>query len=78
MIDDLFENLMQGDIDLKKIMMSATHAGKPKGVNADHLSKVWWIDLYTARRTLDTTTQSYTRKDNPTLSCNYGTNDRML
>ena len=59
-------------------MMSATHAGKPKGVNADHLSKVWRIGLDTARRTLEATTQSSNRKYNPTLSRDYGTNDRML
>ena len=62
MIDNLFEKSMQGDIDHDKIMMIATHAGKPKGVNTDHLSKVWQIDLDTKRCALDATTQPSMRK----------------
>jgi hypothetical protein len=59
-------------------MLSATHAGKTKGVDATHLSKMWRIDLKTAERTLDVTSQNSKRVDNPTLSRNYATNDRML
>ena len=78
MLDDLFEKSMKGEIDLDEIMVSASHAGKSKGIEAHHLSKTWRIPMDAAERTLDITSQSSMRKDNPTLSRNYGTNDRML
>jgi transposase InsO family protein len=78
LLDDLFEKSMRGDIDLDEIMVSASHAAKAKGIDAHHLSKTWRINLDSAQQTLDVTTQSNVRKDNPTLSRNYGTNDRML
>jgi hypothetical protein len=59
-------------------MLSATHAGKTKGVDATHLSKMWRIDLKMAKRTLEATSQNSKQVDNPTLSTNYATNDRML
>jgi hypothetical protein len=59
-------------------MVSAAHAGRTKGVKAEHLAKTWRIDLETAQKTLDITSQKSTRTDNPTLSRNYSTNDRML
>ena len=46
---------MSGDIDLDGIMVSASHANMSKGIDAEHLSKVWWIDVETARKTLDDT-----------------------
>jgi hypothetical protein len=49
---------MQGNIDLNKVMLSATHAGKTKGVDATHLSKMWRIDLQTAESTLEVTSQN--------------------
>jgi hypothetical protein len=64
--------------DLNKVMLSATHTMKTKGIDASLLSKMWRIDLKMAERTLDVTSQSNKRVDNPTLSHNYGTNDRML
>jgi hypothetical protein len=77
-LDDLFSEATQGEIDLDEVMLSATHAGKTKGVDVTHLSKMWRIDLKMAGRTLEVTCQSSKRVDNPTLSRNYGTNDRML
>jgi hypothetical protein len=77
-LDDLFSEATRGEIDLDEVMLSATHAGKTKGVDATHLSKMWRVDLKTAERTLEVTSQSSNRVDNPTLSRNYGTNDRML
>ncbi len=59
-------------------MISSTTAGKQKGVDAVLLSKLWRIDLETAERTLGVTSQRVNRTDDPTLSRNYGTNDRML
>jgi hypothetical protein len=65
-------------IDLDEVMLGATHADKSKCIDAAHLSKIWCINLKTAERTLDVTSQGNKRVDNPTLSQNYGTNDRML
>ena len=47
-------------------------------VLADHLSKIWKIDLESAKRTLDITTQHSKRVENPKMSRNYATGDRML
>jgi hypothetical protein len=77
-LDDLFDEVTRGEIDLDEILLSATQAGKSKGIDATHLSKIWRIDRKTAERTLEVTSQSSKRVDNPTLSRNYGTNDRML
>ena len=74
-IPDTSEN---SDKILDEIMISATHAMPPKGVTAQDLSKVWRIDLATAKRTLQVTTQLQRRKDDPSLTRNYKTNDRML
>ena len=57
---------------------SGTTASKPKGVSAEFLSKIWRIDVKDAQRTLEVTTQLLKRADDPTLSRNYPTNDRML
>ena len=78
LLDSLFDEVRQGEIDLDTIFVSATHAGRPKGIDAAHLSKVWRIDLDAAKRTLEITSQASKRSDDPTLSRNYGTNDRML
>ena len=77
-LDDLFESVTRGEVDLDGIMASAAHAGRSKGVDAAHLSKMWRIDLKSAKRTLEVTSQNSKRTDDPTLSRNYGTNDRML
>eukprot|EP00957_Ditylum_brightwellii_P007892 597608-Ditylum_brightwellii.AAC.1 len=59
-------------------MTSATHACKPKGIDPTHLSKVWRISHEQAVNTIDATLQHSQRMDDPKLSRNYGTNDRML
>jgi hypothetical protein len=59
-------------------MASAVHAKPRRNTTAEHLSKVWRIDLETARKTLDITSQNCGRTDNPELSRNYTTNDKML
>ena len=58
--------------------MSATHAEKPKGVTADHISKIWRISEEEAKRTLEVTTQLSKQDAESTLSRNFGTNDRAL
>jgi hypothetical protein len=77
-LDEIYEIVAQGEIDLNKIMVSAAHAGKLKGVDPAHLSKTWKIDLQTAQRTLKVVSQNNKRTDDPTLSRNYGANKRML
>ena len=77
-IDDIFEEASMGEINLDEAMLGAAHAGKTTGVDPAVLAKLWRIDLKTAERTLEVTTQNCKRVDNPTLARNYGTNDRML
>ena len=67
-----------GYCDPDNIFVSPAHAERHQGVKAEHLSKVCIIDIYQAKDTLDITTQEIGRTDNPKLSRNYGTNDRML
>ena len=59
-------------------MASATHARKSRGFDAEHLSKVWKIDMSSAQQTIETTSQNIRRTHDPKLSQNYGTNDRIL
>eukprot|EP00957_Ditylum_brightwellii_P114014 8693460-Ditylum_brightwellii.AAC.1 len=59
-------------------MTSATHAGKPKGIDPTHQSKVWKISHEQAVNTIDATTQHSQQMDDSKLSRNYGTNDQML
>ena len=78
LLDELYAGSLRGEIDLDEIMISAAHAGRTTGLTAANLAKTWRINLETAERTIDITSQHSERKDNPTLSRNYGTNDRML
>jgi hypothetical protein len=78
LLDGILDHAMNGEIDLDEVMASAAHARRPKGIDATHLSKVWKITHEQAEKTLETTTQHSQRKDDPKLSRNYGTNDRML
>ena len=64
--------------DLDDLMASTAQAGKPTGVDPKHFSKIWRISHEDAKNTIDVTTQSSIQKDNPVLSRNYSTNDRML
>ena len=63
---------------VEEFFSHATTASRPHGVTPEHLSKVWCISLEDARRTIDTTTQTSVQTQDSTLSCNYGTNNRML
>jgi hypothetical protein len=69
---NLYDRATKGEIDLDAIMISAAHAGKSKGVDPAHLSKIWKIDLKTGERTLDVVSQNNNRTDDPKLSRNYG------
>lgn len=48
------------------------------GVSPNHLSKIWKIDLPTARRTLGVTSQLKKQDTAGEFSRNYSTNDQML
>ena len=78
MLDDFYSKATKGNIYLDDIVVSATHTSRPKGIDASHLSKIWIIDLDSVKRTLEFTSHHSKMNDNPTLSRNYGTNDRML
>ena len=69
----------KGQLNFDDIFVSATTASnKYRGADAAHLSKIWRIDHEMAEATLEITSQRNRRKDNPKLSRNYGTGDRML
>ena len=63
---------------VEEFFSHATNASRPRGVTPEHLSKVWCISPEDARRTIDTTTQTSVWTQDPTLSCNYSTNNHML
>jgi len=66
------------NFDLDSYMAAAAHARPSRNVTAERLSKVWRIDLETAKRTIDITTQNSAREIDPKLSRNYSTNDKMI
>ena len=66
------------EVLLDNFMASTTQAGKSRGVDPKNLSKIWRIIHEDAQRTIYVTTQTSIRTDDPTLSRNYSTNDRML
>ena len=63
---------------VEEFFSHVTNTSRPRGVTPEHLSKVWRISPEDARRTIDTTTQTSVRTQDPTLSHNYGTKDCML
>ena len=90
-VEDLFAQIgepVSGGIDLEDFMSkavpldgfesSAAHARVRRDVTPEHLSKVWRIDLDTAARTIEQTSQHSARVSPESLSRNYRTNDRML
>ena len=78
LLDKIHVDTMEGCLNLDKIMVSAIQEGKHKGVEPNHLAKIWRIDHDVTKKTIDITTQRSVQSDNPKLSRNYGTNDRML
>lgn len=77
-MNEMIEDEASGQIDFDEVMASATYAKPSKGVTASHLSKIWKIDLKTAQQTVDATSQLRKHSEDPSMSRNYGTNDRML
>ena len=75
------ETLLEIDLDNRDDSIVSLKAkigavGKrPKGVIADHLSKIWSIDTDTAKRTIDVTTQLCKHGVTDHLSRQFSTND---
>ena len=44
-------------MDLDEFLVPAVQVGKPRGLDAEHLSKVWRISHEDAQRTIDVTSQ---------------------
>merc|ERR1711884_996014 len=53
-------------------------AGKPKGVTAEHLCKVWSINKEEADKTINCTTQLKQQDTDGHISRSFSTNDRIL
>ena len=69
--DDLDPLELDDDMNqalLDNFMASTAQAGKLRGVDPKHLSTIWRITHEDAQRTIDVTTQTSTRTDDPTLS----------
>ena len=67
---DLFGDDIDLDGLLEQAFVGSTTAAKPQGVLVEHLSKIWRIDLKTAKKTLDVTTQLLRRSEDTALSRN--------
>jgi Reverse transcriptase (RNA-dependent DNA polymerase) len=76
-LSEVESDYLEDDLDVF-FQASSTTAGRVRGVDPAHLSKVWRISHEDAKRTLDNTSQHSLRSDDTTLSRNYGTGDRML
>ena len=58
--------------------VSATHASKPKGINKEHIMKIWRVSEDEAWRTLEVTTQLKMQDAESNLPRALSTNDWML
>ena len=67
-----------GELDFDDTAASAAHDKHRKGISAEHLSKVWHINLESYQKTLNAKTQRGVRTDNHKLARSFGTCDRML
>ena len=79
--DDFEPNKLEDDNNealVDNLMASTAQSGKPRGVDPEYLSKIWRISHEDVKKTIDVTTQASVLKDDPVLSRNCATNDRML
>ena len=67
-----------GELDFDDIAASVAHDKPCKRISAEHLIKVWRIDMESYQKTLNVTTQVGVRTDNNKLTRKIVTNDRML
>ena len=82
-VDECLDSLSDLDGDGEQAMVDeyfshSTIASRPQGFTPEHLSMIWCISHEDAKRTIDTTTQTSVRTQDPMLPRNYGTNDCML
>ena len=75
---DIFEANLSAQLDTVFDTIAAVSAGRSKGVNAEHLAKVWSIPHDEAAQTLKVTTQSLRPDPDSSLYRNVGTNDRAM
>eukprot|EP00957_Ditylum_brightwellii_P211919 15366755-Ditylum_brightwellii.AAC.3 len=78
MVDQLFNEVTFGSIDLDYYLLNLAHISINVGVNEKHLSEVWRISPETANKTLNVTTQKQTCMDNPSLARNFSANYKMM
>ena len=77
----IVDDILEGRLDGAEIFTCEAFAPSAKtrnGVTADKLSKIWKISLKDANRTLDVTSQHCNRSENPAMSRQCSTNNRML
>ena len=70
-------NDLEGSVRILEAELSAVGQAA-KGVTAEHLSKVWSIDLDTAKKRIGITTQLCKHRESDHFHRQYSTNDRML
>ena len=71
-------NLEENDDAIESFMSSAAHARQRRNITPEYLSKVWRIDIPTAKQTLAVTSQRSVRPNDSKLARNYSTNDQMV
>jgi hypothetical protein len=74
----IFESTTTALLAMAFTTIGAVSTGKSKGVNAEHLAKVWSIPHDDAVRTLMVTTQSLRHNPDSSLSRNVGTNHQAV
>ena len=68
LVNDLLASNESRMIDLDAVMASVAYARMRSDISAEHLSKIWRIDLTTTKRTLDFTSQLRSYAPNADLS----------
>ena len=66
------------EIDFDNITASAAHDKYWKSISAEHLSKVWRINMELSQKKLNVTDQRGVRTDNTKITKHFVTCDRML
>eukprot|EP00957_Ditylum_brightwellii_P139308 10616598-Ditylum_brightwellii.AAC.1 len=74
----LTDIVMDAQLDLDEIMVSAVHARLRKNITTEHLSKIWCISTEDVERTLKVTFQHEAKSKNPSLFRNFSSNDHSL
>ena len=74
---DGWENFF-GKLDFVEIAGNAAYSKHQEEISAEHLIKVYRIDLKSSQNTLNATTKRGVSTENPKLTRNFGTGDRML